>query len=397
MKVLFTVAEYFPKISGVPVVTKYLAEELARLGYDVSVVTSKPEGTLDKEEINGVTVFRFNILFSRIKGCYGQKEEYINFIKNFRADILINECSQCITTDLLLPELKNIPSKKILHLHGASGLALKPFKIMRTLKNTVGNTYNYIRFKKYYLKFYQYFKYYDKIVCLSEMDSAKDYVMKYAKEKFTILENAADDEYFMISDNRKEEKRIGEMVSKNEKFLLSIANYNPSKNQKMLLKAFYMANTRDVSLILIGSERNDYSKIIESYNEKLKTKYGDKKVKILYGVDRNLNKFLLKYATAYISSSVHEEYSISIIEAMATRTPFISTDVGNARILPGGIVVKNIKEMSVAIEKIISDSNLNEILGIEGEKYVKNNCTIKKAGERLDIIIKSIIGGNDYV
>ena len=48
MKFLITVATYYPLADGVQMVTQYTAEELVRLGHEVTIITS----TLKREEIS---------------------------------------------------------------------------------------------------------------------------------------------------------------------------------------------------------------------------------------------------------------------------------------------------------------------------------------------------------
>ena len=54
-------------------------------------------------------------------------------------------------------------------------------------------------------------------------------------------------------------------------------------------------------------------------------------------------------ATLYLVGSNFEEYSISLVETMAKGVPFISTNVGNACILPGGVTVDSITDMHTKI------------------------------------------------
>lgn len=47
--ILFLVENYYPRMSGVPVVVQYLAEGLLEKGYDVSICTKWYEGYLIKK------------------------------------------------------------------------------------------------------------------------------------------------------------------------------------------------------------------------------------------------------------------------------------------------------------------------------------------------------------
>ena len=127
MKILFLTENYFPLVSGVPIVVKYLAEGLCKRGHDVTVVTQKPENSPKNEIINGVKVFRFNIWRDWKHFYKGDIQSYLDFVINSRAEVNIIECAECITTDVLLPHLKKLYGKVLFHSHGLSGFDNKFF------------------------------------------------------------------------------------------------------------------------------------------------------------------------------------------------------------------------------------------------------------------------------
>ena len=59
MKILFITPSYYPNIGGVEYVVKSIAERLAALGHEATVVTGDPKADKPREEeINGVRVVR---------------------------------------------------------------------------------------------------------------------------------------------------------------------------------------------------------------------------------------------------------------------------------------------------------------------------------------------------
>ena len=99
----------------------------------------------------------------------------------------------------------------------------------------------------------------------------------------------------------------------------------------------------------------------------------------------------MQNAKLYLVGSKYEEYSISIIETISQGVPFISTDVGNAKLLPGGITVDNISKMHKAIENLLKDNNKYQELSESGRKYANEYCKISNAVEKLENIIKKEI------
>jgi len=380
MKILFAVENYYPKVSGVPNVTKYLCEGLVIRGDDVAVVTCKHDLTLSEEILNGVHIYRFNLLITLLKGYSGDIKSYVEFVKSYHPDVLILVCSQCVTTDILLPHLYELSCTKVFYSHGFSGLKLKPFSMKDTFIHTIGNTYNYFRLKRYYKSFNNYLTYVDYAICLSSADSGKLLLEKYTKVH--IIGNAVDKSFFTLNKNSNVNSLLKYTQLTNDDYLLSVANYSSIKNQKLLLKEFYLSNRLDVAMVFIGSTVNSYYDSLLKYNKICEKQYGKREVHFLYNVDRSDIPDIVGKAKLYLVGSDVEEFSISLIEAMAMGTPFISTDVGNAKILPGGIVCLG-SDIHVVINKLL-DSRLDmERLCRMGMDYARTNCQQQIAIDKL--------------
>lgn len=69
MKILITTTYYLPNVSGITVYIKILAEEMVKLGHEVTILTSWHDPKTEKEEvINGVKIKRLKIWFKIGKG-----------------------------------------------------------------------------------------------------------------------------------------------------------------------------------------------------------------------------------------------------------------------------------------------------------------------------------------
>lgn len=390
MKILFISENYYPKVSGVPVVIKYLAEGLCKRGYDMALVTQKPQGTQEQEQINGVKVKRFSI-WQDWKHVYkGDINNYVSFVKDYNADVNIIECTECITTDLLLPHLNDIRGKIIFHAHGLSGFDNKLFAIKDNLKHTLGSTYNWLNSHIYFnWTFKKAFKYFDSFMCLSEVDSGIEYVKKYAKKCY-ILDNAADDMFFSKYIVDGGINKYTEL--KNTCYLVSCANYTVVKNQKDMIRQYFTSDSsKSCSLVCIGSQDNDYYKECIALFSKLEKQYGHRDVHLLHGVMRTDIPSIIKGASLYLVTSRWEQYSISIIEAMSLGIPFISTNAGNARLLPGGVTIFNVEEMHTQIDKLIKDANLHKNYSDAGKKFANENCRIESVVNKLETIVQTTI------
>ncbi|HOR02220.1 MAG TPA: glycosyltransferase family 4 protein [Candidatus Woesebacteria bacterium] len=69
MKILITTTYYLPNVSGITIYIKILAEEMVKLGHEVTILTSWHDPKTKKEEvINGVKIKRLKIWFKIGKG-----------------------------------------------------------------------------------------------------------------------------------------------------------------------------------------------------------------------------------------------------------------------------------------------------------------------------------------
>lgn len=384
-KILFAVENYYPNLSGVPIVVKYLAEGLKNK-YTVCVATRQVNKLSKYEMHNGIHIYRFDVKYNYLKRPKGEIKRYLNFLKDENFDIIILECAQCVTTDILLPHLSEISAVKILHSHGFSGLALKPFKIMGTLKNTIGNTLNYHIWKHYYdVVFPKYLPNIDKIVCLSNVDNDYKYLTRLGRD-VVVISNAAEELFFIHGHNNTLSGYIPGLTSK---YAICVAYYNDVKNQLGILTEFSRSKAcREMSLVFIGTEKNNYYKKVEALLDKLKLNKPWLKVYLLTDVKRADIPGAVENATIYLCGSKREAYSISLIESMAVGTPFIGTNVGNSATLPGGVIISDISDMHIAIDELILDNDKLEQMSIAGRDYTIKNCRAQVAVEKLISVIE---------
>lgn len=139
MNILFISEDYYPYLSGVPVVVQYLAEGLSKK-HKVHVATSVPPNDTNPitESINGVSVHRFKIYRNIAKVLKGDIVELQKYVISSNFDVIIIECGQASTTDAVLPVLEQIKAPCIIHAHGLSGLLGKPFELKSDFKHTIG-------------------------------------------------------------------------------------------------------------------------------------------------------------------------------------------------------------------------------------------------------------------
>lgn len=389
MKILFIVESYIPQLCGITSVTKYLAEGLALKGHKI-ILATQSHFSDDKlvEEIAGVEIHRFKIHRNLLKKPIGDTKGFIDFVLSQHVDAYVFECINSITSDIMLPHIDKLGGTLILHSHGFPWTTSKPFAVMNDIKHTIGNTYNYLLglygFHKIYPNFIAKF---DQVLSLSIVSSDIPLVYKWAK-KLSILDNAADDMFFEDITLTDFKRKFG---IKFDHYMISIANYTVVKQQMLMVKAYLKSKCKGISLVMIGGSKSAYYQYVKDYLSNNLSKYPGKDVVMLTGIERKEFPLILHGASVYLTSSTYEEFSISIIEAMAQGVPFISTNVGNARILPGGITVYDNEKYADAIDEMISNEKHRQELSVEAKRYAFENCRKDVAVNRMEQIIKRVI------
>lgn len=387
MKILFTVNTYEPNRDGVQFVTKYLAEGLVKKGHNVDLITSYfPERTTAREEmICGVHVIRWDS-YTRYTIHYGDRKGYMNKVLSSANsyDCIINIATQTALTDWLIPVIGRVSAAKILYIH-----SIWNFKYCKEDFNSVKllgkKMWANIRWKIYYRRWGEAFKKYENVIQLHK----KDYSYKYFKDKYgidsIIIENAAEDQFFEVN--------IDKDIKLPKRYFICVSNYMDGKNQMKILQDFLEADIElDVELILIGSVKNQYyNKLVNYYETYCNDENMKKRVQLLFNIPRDKIYTYVKCANAYVMASKREAFPISIIESMASGVPWISSDVGIVKYLPGGKIFDNRHGLKYWMSKFISDPVLANSLGVEGKRFANKNFRIDKKVEQLEnCIVDSI-------
>ncbi len=388
MKILFTVSTYYPKNDGVANVTKYLAEGLVKLGHQVTVITSNKNELTSNEKYNGVDIIRVN-LKTKAGLYFGDKNEYRKMILYYSkmVDIIINVSTQQAFTDIILRDIPKYECKTMLYKHDMFDFRFKKNDFI-SFKTTINKLWKEIRWFIYYNKNGKYFKKYD---CVTELHK-KCYGYNFFKRKYNIeqfiIENAADDEFF----NKSFDKDFKKPFSK---YILYVANYLDMKNQKLAIDEFLRSDIdKTIGLVLIGSSKNNYYNFLKRYitnvKEKLYLKENEKPILMLHNIKRELIPAYVSNSYLYLMTSKVERFPISLIESMACGVPFISTNVGIVKYLPGGIVANN-SDINYYISQLANDNTYRSLLGNIGHKYAEKSFKKDAKVKDLEALISGLI------
>ena len=293
-------------------------------------------------------------------------------------DVLVNVSLQTPTTDIAMRLLNEIHCKKILYLHDIYDFKWREWDFSGIGAFFKKCYYNLSR-RIYYSYVHKYMSKYNLITHLSPFDISMRYVKRHKITQNLVLGNAALDSVF-------NKKHIKDTTT--SPYFICIANYNDRKNQKFVLEAFYKTHfEREVKLVFIGKERNQYYYSLTEKKKLLDNLYGYRDVVFMTGVPREDTERLLSNAIAFVLGSKTEMFPVVIVEAMASSIPFISTDVGCVRYQPGGFIVNNADEMAYWMQFLIDNPLLGSKIGLIGYEYAHIKMTIES---RINILLKAV-------
>ena len=385
MKILFAVHTYFPEKNGVQAVTQYMAERLA-VKHEVIVLASKNGDTElpDREENNRVTILRLTAYCRAGSHRYtGEKQKYLRLLEELSPEIFVCVCTQSWQFDWLEDCIDRIPGKKILYTHGFSGLCAYADNRYKGAARVAREIRHKIFWKKYYDRYAEVIKRFDLVTHLSAVSESLRYAEKHGITSNYILGNAVEDIFFerpvCFQSERFESVRPLKFIC--------VANFNPIKNQEGVIRAFFRAEIGDSELVLIGGEETLYYKQLTEL-----CRQQDKGERVTFLTHRSRKEIsdLLSESDIFVTSSLWEGYSVANLEAAAKGLAIISTNVGNARIIPGVITVDSLQELPYMMEELYRNSKLRmsagQLLRCYAEERARISGRVEEFEKQMDIL-----------
>jgi len=392
MRILHTVEFYQPSIGGMQEVVRQLSERLVGLGHEVTVATTKlPERK--NNILNGVKIEEFEISGNFVRGLKGEIERYEKFLVESDFDVVVNFAAQQWATDITLPVLGKIKAKKVFVPTGFSGL--------------YANEYG-----EYFEKMKEWMKEYDMNVFLSEDYRDVNFAKENNIDKRVLIPNGAGEDEFLKKPEIDIRKKLG--ISDDNFSILHVGSHTGVKGHAEAIDIFKKAKIKNVTLLIVGNKcegggcHSSCEMAARAFNLS-PMRFFDRKKIVIRELSRTDTVAAYIAANLFLFPSNIECSPIVLFECMASRTPFLTADVGNAKeitswsnsgiVLPTkkdntgyGLSYVNVKSSAKILEEIMKDKNKLEEMGENGFGVWKEKYSWEKIARQYEFLYKSLIG-----
>jgi len=349
LRVLHTVEFYHPHPGGAERVVQRVSEGLVRLGHEVSVATSW-DPARSGPMLNGVEVVPFRVTGNLARGMRGEVSRYRQWVRDGRFDVIMTYAAQCWSTDALLPLLPELSAAKVFATCGFSGL----HGVRRFL------------YGGYFRALRAWVRGYDAVVYHARTGADVAFGKRFGPARQVVIPNGADGAEF-AGGEREFRARHGIAA---RHLLLHVGNHYKVKGHGDLLGLMRDLRDMDVALVIIGSApsagRSCWTACAAAAQR-------DPRVRLLAGLPREEVVAAFREADLVLLPSRFEAASLVLVEAMAAGVPFVAYDVGNARELPGGVVVRDRAAMRRAVRHLLADEVERRALGEVGRAYQRHH------------------------
>lgn len=232
MKLLFCCNAYWPSVGGVQEVIRQIAEQMVKVGHDVTVATSAhPARAI--QSYHGVRIEEFEVEGSLVAGIRGEADRYRDFVKDFDGDAILIKAAQQWAFDALWPVLDSIKVRKVFIPCGFSGL-YEP------------------AFAGYFAKIPEILRKFDHLIFYSENYRDIDLARAHGISDYSIIPNGASESEFDRSPDGTLRARLG--IGDDDFLFLTVGSPVSGKGHKEVGEAFAQMDigSRNATLILNG-------------------------------------------------------------------------------------------------------------------------------------------------
>jgi glycosyltransferase involved in cell wall biosynthesis len=212
-------------------------------------------------------------------------------------------------------------------------------------------------------------------------------------DRIRVAYNAPNPDFFREPQDGHARERILERYQIDYPFLLYAGNIRPQKNIPRLVEAFAVVREqlsrhpvyRDLHLIIIGDEISRYPSVRRAV---IQTRV-EKAVRFLGFVPFESLRVFFESAALFVFPSLYEGFGLPPLEAMATGTPVVASNVGSLLEVLGDAALlanpENVFEIARAIQDALLDEDLRADLIAKGKAQAARYSWDRTARDVLEV------------
>jgi glycosyltransferase involved in cell wall biosynthesis len=210
---------------------------------------------------------------------------------------------------------------------------------------------------------------------LTVSQASKEDILRYLKvpaSKIEVIYNALDERLAVVP-TAEDISRVRDRFLLTSPFVLYAGNIKPHKNVDRLIEAFSILRRRgdDVKLLIIGDEISKYPNLRRLVHRFQLHQY----VRFLGFVPDATLAVLYRLATVFVFPSLYEGFGLPPLEAMASGTPVITSNVSSLPEVVGDAALlidpMSASAIAAAMARVLDDQDLREDLVRRGYERVK--------------------------
>ena len=202
-------------------------------------------------------------------------------------------------------------------------------------------------------------------------ESSKRDILRFVDvkpEKIDVIYNAYD-ERFTIEPREEDVVRVRERYQLHDEFVLYAGNVKPHKNLERLIDAFDLVRKRGLDhlkLVMIGDDISKYTALRRAVHQHQLHKY----VRFLGYLPEETLAVMYRLAGVFVFPSLYEGFGLPPLEAMASGTPVVTSNVSSLPEVAGdaAVLVDPYDALSIAdgIHRVLTDETLRRDLRKKG-------------------------------
>lgn len=205
-------------------------------------------------------------------------------------------------------------------------------------------------------------KKYKKVRFITKSELATIFLKEKGFENVTTVGVGIDKDKF---NNNIDEKKLLNILKKDEKYLLYIGKLEKRRNILLLIKLLKELNRNNekIKLVLVGNGKKEYVEEVFNYAKKINI---NDKIIYIKEISQNEIRMLYDKCDIFLLPTEYEIFGMVLLEAMYFKIPVITTVNGGSSVLiennKNGIIcnINNMEEWKEKTEKLLSNTQLKE-------------------------------------